>query len=78
MSRRRRQREKTWEEQRDEAQLEVERAESALQYRKSQLAEAQSELESLGGVAKPTQNMFSSSLQWICISCAPVRSWRAS
>lgn len=50
MSRRRRQREKTWEEQRDEAQLEVERAESALQYRKSQLAEAQSELESLGGV----------------------------
>ncbi|MEZ4316784.1 MAG: hypothetical protein R3F61_04760 [Myxococcota bacterium] len=49
MSRRRRSREPTWEEQHAEAKLELERAESALQYRKSQLAEVHAELKALSG-----------------------------
>ena len=49
MPRRRKKRELSWEEQRAAAKLERERAEDALRYRKSQLAEAEAELLSLAG-----------------------------
>ncbi len=49
MSRRRRRRQQSPEEQLAEAKLELERAESALSYRKSQLAEAEGELAALSG-----------------------------
>jgi hypothetical protein len=50
MGRRRRgQRQKSWEDQRAEARLELERAESALKYRRSQFSEAEAELKSLEG-----------------------------
>ncbi len=47
--RRRGKRKKSWEQRRDEAQLELERAESALAYRRAQLTEAETELASLEG-----------------------------
>jgi len=49
LSRRRKKRELSWEEQRAAAKLERERAEDALRYRKSQLADAESELVALAG-----------------------------